>query len=297
MSQELKQPAEERNPAIVDLRINGQVWSESENERHRGILMALAFANIMGTTVGLPLLKVMALAEVNPFFSFIPASLFCCQPILIGIWMALGMSHWQSRWLSGFAGLGYLAALLLVVVELNGSWALELCIVIDGIFAPALSVALILLPIRRLVAQLCRGDQRVAMKDRKRLQFSLRHMMSATFLVCLSLPIGMEVRKHFEFNMWAIALAFFSVITALISVWTALGGTNPYFRSLVGMVSLGLLGLGFDSLIGTIQPPVTTLIIMFVSTVMLSNLLVVRHCGYRWVKIKYVYPGTNASKP
>jgi len=213
-------------------------------------------------------------------------SLVLSQVGLLGMWWGLGKTFWIIR-LSGItAGILYLNVLLAVGID---EWRefidfLILLAVATGI------VALVTWLIRRFKAELSRVDStQTGIKEG--LQFTIRHLMSLTFLVALLLSGGKFLATYIDFRAivvaMIVALAVCFAAVSVASLWATLSLGHPAFRVMIVFFIVMLTAIceiamgyaGGNQETGLVWAGVTT----FQAIIVLGTLSLFRLTGYRLV--------------
>lgn len=206
-------------------------------------------------------------------------SLIVCQTNLLGMWGALGETPWLLRLIGVFVGSVYLSAWFCFGIrELEG-------VLVTFVFA-ATFLMVAVTSIMRVLTTMIRASTSLKTRDRKRLQFTIRHLMALTFVVACALTAG-KVFAPFVPGLEGIAmllvLAMCVVAVGVTTIWAWLGLGNPAIRSVfvvlvaAGASWVGPIILGGDSYLFWI--PVVILQAIFLT----ASLAVVRKCGYRLV--------------
>jgi hypothetical protein len=207
---------------------------------------------------------------------------------LLGIWGGLatygqnGQNGRSIRLVGVAIGLVYLTAQSCLSVNNWELWSLVF------VFLPTVTVAGVMLVIRRFVAKLERPITATISSPVEGLQFSIRQMLLFTLVVGCFLGIVRWLQPQVRYlerpTLFAIVLVC-CVSIAVTAVWATLGQGHPFRRGFA--VSLYGLLMGCISYLATRNGALWYWIaIMMVEAIVLqASLLVVRQCGFRLVRI------------
>jgi hypothetical protein len=201
---------------------------------------------------------------------------------LLGIRGGLAM-HGPSIRLVGVAiGLAYLAAQYCFSVN---NWELSTLLFV---FLPTVTVAAVMLVIRRFVAKLERPATATISPPAEGQQFSIRQMMLLTLVVGCLLGIVRWLQPHVRSleNPTLFATVLLCCVSiAVTAVWAMLGQAHPIRRGFA--VSLYALLMGCISYLTTRDGELWfgIAIMMVEATVLQASLLVVRQCRFRLVRV------------
>jgi hypothetical protein len=211
-----------------------------------------------------------------------------CQACLLGFWAAFSQAAVWKR-----------LALLLV-----GAIYLEILVGVGGFMmgedlnflasSCSLVLAGILAFVRRKKAHLQHFPGQPPQSIPEGLRFSIRGLMAFTLVFAVLVAGVKGLREHslnssriseiaYILALWSV----FFVVTGLAAIWAALGRTQPFVRCTVvltiSVVLGGLFPYGFNA--KTMDSFIYIISIMVLQAViLLASLLVVRSCGYRFVR-------------
>ncbi|MGH9548820.1 MAG: hypothetical protein ACRD3W_05560 [Terriglobales bacterium] len=232
------------------------------------------------------------------------------QIALLGIWLAMGGGAWQKRLAIGFAAVSALVflkdgphAIMLLPYMLDQFLAFYLPLAMTTWISAAGGLALIGKWWRDFEVVRIRQPA----KPSSSIQFSIRSMLIATFLIALVLTFVRALRTCFNattveswwilFCAYAPVFAIYSAAAAVISVWAGLGASYLSLRvaaTFAAQVALCLvLSLGITQSLN--NPQLMSLVrSQFGETfIVLGSLLIMRSCGYRLLS----EVGPSASTP
>ena len=202
------------------------------------------------------------------------------QASLLGIWLGLGTSPHITRVLGVALGVTVNS----VSTELgSGGWSAD-SLMIFGVTITLVSTPLLVAHYFRIVIQVDSSPTTLA----SRLRFSIRHLLVLTFMVACAITLGRIVlldHSQRQFVLGLLALGTLFQLTGFVPAWLILATRRPVPYG-IGLVAISA-GVGFS--IGWIDEPPASVSLMTVlatgSSVVVTSLLVVRHCGYRLVRL------------
>jgi hypothetical protein len=213
-----------------------------------------------------------------------------CQGFLLALWVATSsLSPWL-RMGGLFAGTVYLEVLLTLGLqgELLG------CVTVTTLTTSASLIVLRLNGVRFV-----RGSDRFQSErtDAGGLKFSIRGMMLFTLVVAL-LSAGVRFLRSASWDVLVLACIWglCSVVVGIVALWAVLGGARPLRRcATVFAVSL-TLGVLFIIAVPSASWGDLILIMLLYPALLLGSLLVIRLCGYCFVRCAAKPPGPPSSK-
>lgn len=208
------------------------------------------------------------------------SGLWVSQTSLLGIWCGLGATgHWK-RLVGVVLGVGFLYLWVGIAV---GNWSMDQ-LVVAGAFTAFVATSLLIARAGRIVIQADSSATTLA----SRLQFSVRNLLVVTFVVACVITLGKVVRPHILEWLEASEIVFYAAVLILLGVvaaWLILATKRPvsYGIGLVAMSACSGYCLA-QSTINWSASEFTAFTTTSMSVVVVS-LLVVRHCGYRLVRL------------
>ena len=228
-----------------------------------------------------PCLAFFAFFEGPEIIDAVYQGLFFSQLGLLGIWSGLATYGRGTRLMGFTIGLVILADQY--CFRVNNWEFLTLLFVI----LPTVTVAGIMLVVRRFVAKLERTAASTVSPRAEGLQFSIRQLMVFTLVVGCLLGIVRWLQPHVRSlqNPTLFPTVFLgSVSIAIAAVWATLRSAHP-LRRLSAVLLYGLL-MGCVAYLTTRNSELWYWLAMMAvqAAVLLASLLVVRQCGFRLVR-------------
>lgn len=203
-----------------------------------------------------------------------------CQAVLLAFWGATSRGLPWRRMAGLVAGAVYLEALFSSI-----SWPL-----LTGMSTITVTVTTAtLLVVRTLGVSLTRpaDTAQPSPSETQRFRLSIRGLMLATAAVAL-LSAGARAIKEApaSFVLFMVGWALHFVTVGLVALWAALGWGHPLWRGPAVFALSLVLGALFAftdgaTAAGWVQ---TILIVLLYPTLLFGSLLIVRSCGYRFVR-------------
>lgn len=211
-------------------------------------------------------------------------ALVLSQASLLGMWMALGRTHFAFRSLAAVVGIFALGfALGSGIHEVDTEWFVLVALVM--IFVAGVVGLLRLLGIRAFhLAE----SSATSTRD---LQFTIRQLMLATLIVACLLGIGRALAPFLppaRVITFGLALAICFAAVAVSALWGTLGIRNVEARitaaSLVAVVTAGIVYYVVE--VTQVDPgSIWFTIVLAYSALMIISLIAVRFSGYRIARI------------
>ena len=202
------------------------------------------------------------------------------QASLLGIWLGLGKCPHITRVMSVPLGV---IILYLYMGLASGDWSGEIVIVL-GVSIAFVSTPLLLARCFRIAIQVDSSPTTLA----SHLRFSIRHLLILTLVVACAITLGRIVlqdnpQRHFMLGLMTYGTIF--QMMGVVPVWLILATKQPVLYGL-GLVTISACA-GY-TLGWMVDLPVRVQAMVILATwssVVVISLLVVRHCGYRLVRL------------
>lgn len=244
-------------------------------------------------------------AEIN-WAGGILQNIILLQVYLLAFWVCLGQSSWVRRLVGGFLVLGGLEAVYFGVVSGGEDWANDLL---------SLLIQLLVVAVPLLTLRLTGGRVVVTVPDHaidaSSLRWSLKELLLGITLATLYLGLIRFMSTDHEWSeiisavfplvalacvafafravrLWKLILAVIAieaVLTAIIS-WITVSRFVEIMRD-EGNTDLVMGDLAQDTrmqLFFVYASGIVAIVVFAFSALLLGSLLVVRSCGYRWVR-------------
>jgi hypothetical protein len=214
-----------------------------------------------------------------PFWGYAYVGLIFGQTSLLGIWTSLATSPWWMRMIGGAVGSGFLAILLGVGVDELSSETIAVVLMAAGL------VIFVLLVVRCFRIVIRQESQPIF--SATRIQFSIRHLMVLTFVIACLVTLGKLAQAFLPNGDIYFRLLLFAVtggVVGILPVWFILAAKRPLPYG-GGVVLVGAFAGFCIGLRDMFDPAIWMSVTTTEAIAVVASLLVVRHCGYRLVRL------------
>ncbi len=243
-----------------------------------GLIAVHVLAALLVMLVSLPLAPLLGRHPIEML-----VGLCFAQASLLAAWLVVGKTSWQLRTSVTLCGMAADCALVLLVTQKFGGPITEAVWIVFLTLAPAVTVAAALLALRPLGLCIERVQSGESLPTGRFLrQFSVRYLLTATFVIALMLAAVQATRQHlapYRAIGEAVMLGLVFGSCTLAALWLFLGQLRLWRR----ILSFALLAICLGGSLWLDPQGEIFVVLVAQSIVQAATLVILRWCRYRLV--------------